>query len=88
MRSKEEGNITTMSDQDYITTSSGLQYKDITVGSGAEAKAGATVDVNYKGWLDDGSVFDASSKHGGKPFQFALGQGRVIKGWDERVCRE
>jgi FKBP-type peptidyl-prolyl cis-trans isomerase FkpA len=72
-----------------ITTASGLQYEEITVGDGQEAKAGDDVTVHYTGWLqnEDGSAgkkFD-SSKDRGDPFEFALGAGRVIKGWDEGV---
>ena len=72
-----------------ITTDSGLQYEDTIVGDGAEAKAGQHVTVHYTGWLrnDDGSTgakFD-SSKDRNDPFQFSLGGGQVIKGWDEGV---
>jgi FKBP-type peptidyl-prolyl cis-trans isomerase FkpA len=72
-----------------ITTDSGLQYEDSIVGEGAEAKAGQHVTVHYTGWLrnDDGSTgskFD-SSKDRNDPFQFSLGAGQVIKGWDEGV---
>jgi FKBP-type peptidyl-prolyl cis-trans isomerase FkpA len=72
-----------------ITTDSGLQYEDTTVGEGAEAKAGQHVTVHYTGWLrnDDGSTgakFD-SSKDRNDPFQFSLGAGQVIRGWDEGV---
>ena len=72
-----------------ITTASGLQYEDVTVGEGAEAKAGANVTVHYTGWLQkpDGSAgtkFD-SSKDRNQPFKFPLGGGRVIRGWDEGV---
>jgi FKBP-type peptidyl-prolyl cis-trans isomerase FkpA len=72
-----------------ITTPSGLQYDDVTVGEGAEAKAGQNVTVHYTGWLrnDDGSKgskFD-SSKDRNDPFEFALGAGMVIRGWDEGV---
>ncbi len=71
------------------TTDSGLQYEDTVVGEGAEAKAGAYVTVHYTGWLrnDDGTPgakFD-SSKDRNDPFQFPLGAGHVIKGWDEGV---
>jgi FKBP-type peptidyl-prolyl cis-trans isomerase FkpA len=71
------------------TTASGLQYEEITVGEGAEAQAGQNVTVHYTGWLrnDDGSAgnkFD-SSKDRNDPFEFPLGAGRVIKGWDEGV---
>jgi FKBP-type peptidyl-prolyl cis-trans isomerase len=74
-----------------ITTPSGLMYVDEVLGTGAEAKAGQTVTVHYTGWLLDesatnkrGKKFD-SSKDRGDPFQFPLGGGRVIKGWDEGV---
>jgi len=67
-----------------ITTASGLQYEDITVGSGATATAGNLVSVHYTGWLTDGQKFD-SSKDRNEPFEFHLGGGQVIKGWDEGV---
>jgi FKBP-type peptidyl-prolyl cis-trans isomerase FkpA len=72
-----------------IMTSSGLQYEDITVGSGAEAKAGDYVSVHYTGWLQNadgsaGNKFD-SSKDRNEPFEFPLGGGRVIQGWDQGV---
>ena len=71
-----------------VTTTSGLQYEDITVGSGAEAKAGAYVSVHYTGWLYQngvkGAKFD-SSKDRNDPFAFPLGAGHVIRGWDEGV---
>jgi FKBP-type peptidyl-prolyl cis-trans isomerase FkpA len=62
----------------------GLQYWDIKVGDGPEAKAGQTVTVNYTGWLTDGKKFDSSI--GREPFTFKLGQGQVIKGWDDGVA--
>lgn len=70
-------------------TASGLQYEDIQVGTGAEAASGAYVTVHYTGWLQNsdgsaGSKFD-SSKDRNSPFQFPLGAGHVIKGWDEGV---
>ena len=68
-----------------ITTPSGLVYEEITVGSGAEATAGKPVTVHYTGWLTNGTKFD-SSKDRDDPFQFGLGQGQVIKGWDEGVA--
>jgi FKBP-type peptidyl-prolyl cis-trans isomerase FkpA len=72
-----------------ITTESGLQYDDVAAGEGAEAKAGQNVTVHYTGWLrnDDGTKgakFD-SSKDRNDPFEFALGAGMVIRGWDEGV---
>jgi FKBP-type peptidyl-prolyl cis-trans isomerase len=63
---------------------SGLIIDELTVGQGAAAVAGQTVTVHYTGWLTDGEKFD-SSKDRDDPFQFALGAGRVIKGWDEGV---
>ena len=66
------------------TTSSGLQYIDLKVGTGATAQAGQTVSVHYTGWLENGKKFDSSVDRG-QPFSFPLGAGRVIKGWDEGV---
>jgi FKBP-type peptidyl-prolyl cis-trans isomerase FkpA len=66
------------------TTASGLKYEDVKVGTGDAAEAGKTVSVHYTGWLTDGKKFD-SSKDRGQPFEFPLGGGRVIKGWDEGV---
>jgi len=67
-----------------VTTPSGLKYDDLKVGTGAEAKAGQTVSVHYTGWLTDGKKFDSSVDRK-QPFEFPLGMGRVIKGWDEGV---
>src|SRR5438132_1631395 len=68
-----------------VTTASGLKYTDLVVGKGDEAKKGDTVDVNYTGWLyvngKRGDKFDSSIGRG--PFTVTVGQGRVIKGWDE-----
>ncbi len=70
------------------TTASGLQYEDTTPGTGAEAKAGQEVTVHYTGWLYEGGQagrkFD-SSKDRNDPFEFSLGAGMVIRGWDEGV---
>ena len=72
-----------------ITTPSGLQYEDTTVGGGAEAKPGQHVHVHYTGWLftdgQQGAKFD-SSRDRNDPFAFSLGAGMVIKGWDEGVA--
>ena len=68
-----------------VTTKSGLNYEELQVGNGDEAKPGDTVEVHYTGWLKNGTKFD-SSKDRGRPFSFALGAGRVIKGWDEGVA--
>lgn len=67
-----------------ITTASGLQYEDSKEGAGAAAQSGQTVSVHYTGWLTNGTKFD-SSKDRNQPFDFPLGAGRVIKGWDEGV---
>jgi len=66
------------------TTPSGLIIEDVTVGEGAVAAAGQKVTVHYTGWLTNGTKFD-SSKDRNDPFNFPLGGGRVIKGWDEGV---
>ncbi len=70
------------------STPSGLQYEDTTPGTGKTAAAGAPVSVHYTGWLYDdgakGAKFD-SSKDRNDPFEFDLGAGMVIRGWDEGV---
>jgi FKBP-type peptidyl-prolyl cis-trans isomerase len=60
-----------------------LTVTDGVIGTGAEAVPGSTVQVKYVGMLPDGTVFDATEKHGGEPITFQLGAGRVIKGWDQ-----
>jgi FKBP-type peptidyl-prolyl cis-trans isomerase FkpA len=71
------------------TTSSGLQYTDTEIGTGATAAQGQEVSVHYTGWLFNdgvqGAKFD-SSKDRNQPFGFDLGAGMVIKGWDEGVA--
>ncbi|MGI9103132.1 MAG: FKBP-type peptidyl-prolyl cis-trans isomerase [Terriglobales bacterium] len=67
-----------------VTTADGLKYWDIKEGTGAAAKAGDKVKVNYTGWLTNGKKFDSSIGRG--PFDFKLGAGEVIKGWDEGVA--
>ena len=66
------------------TTATGLRITDLTIGEGEEATTGKNVSVNYKGTLENGKEFDSS--YGRAPFSFPLGQGRVIKGWDEGVA--
>jgi peptidylprolyl isomerase len=66
-------------------TSSGLQYIDTTVGSGASPQTGQTVTVHYTGWLADGTKF-SSSVDNGQPISFPIGTGQVIKGWDEGLA--
>ncbi len=62
-----------------------LKTEDVVVGNGVEAKAGNKVSVHYEGKLDDGTVFDSSYKRG-QPFEFNLGAGEVIRGWDLGVA--
>ena len=68
-----------------MTTPSGLQYEDLVEGQGTAAKSGDSVQVHYTGWLKDGKKFDSSHDRN-KPFNFSLGKGMVIKGWDEGVA--
>lgn len=67
-----------------ITTSSGLTYEELVVGDGETAAIGQNVSVHYTGWLSDGTRFD-SSRDRNEPFEFPLGAGYVIRGWDEGV---
>jgi FKBP-type peptidyl-prolyl cis-trans isomerase len=66
-------------------TPNGLGIQDVKVGQGAEAKPGTTAVVHYTGWLTDGKKFD-SSRDRGTPFDFTLGAGQVIAGWDMGVA--
>ncbi|MGL1833132.1 FKBP-type peptidyl-prolyl cis-trans isomerase [Rhodocyclaceae bacterium SMB388] len=66
------------------TLPSGLVFEELASGDGAVAEKGKTVSVHYTGWLTDGRKFD-SSKDRNDPFQFPLGAGHVIRGWDEGV---
>lgn len=68
-----------------VTTASGLQYVDEVVGTGAQPQPGQTVIVHYTGYLDNGAVFDSSISRG-QPFEFILGAGQVIRGWDEGLA--
>ncbi len=68
-----------------VKTDSGLQYWDIRVGTGDVAKEGSHVRVHYTGWLTNGKKFD-SSVDAGRPFDFTIGNGEVIKGWEEGVA--
>ena len=62
--------------------STGLEIEEIIIGEGVEANDYNKVIVNYTGSLEDGSVFDSSLNPGREPFNFTLGVGSVIKGWD------
>jgi FKBP-type peptidyl-prolyl cis-trans isomerase len=74
-----------MSENQEITTPSGLRYTDLGTGQGDEARPGKTVEVHYTGWLENGTKFDSSLDRG-RPFSFRLGAGQVIRGWDEGVA--
>ncbi len=67
------------------STPSGLKYYDTKIGTGPNPTVGQTVSVQYTGTLLDGTKFDSSYDHGGKPIDFPIGVGGVIKGWDEGV---
>ena len=86
------GMITSTPDADAATqvkTPSGLSYEDTAVGKGVEAVSGKAVTVNYTGWLNEGGKkgkkFDSSLDRN-QPFDFKLGAGMVIAGWDEGVA--
>jgi peptidylprolyl isomerase len=68
-----------------MTTASGLQYVEIEKGQGLAPQAGDLVAVHYRGQLQDGTEFDSSYQRG-EPIRFALGQGRVIPGWEEGIA--
>lgn len=67
-----------------VTTETGLQYEEIVEGTGKSPKPGDSVTVHYTGWLTDGTKFDSSVDRG-QPFPFTIGEGQVIRGWDEGV---
>jgi peptidylprolyl isomerase len=76
--------------QPVTTTPSGLKIIDTKVGTGASPKTGQTCAMNYTGWLYEngkkGAKFDSNLDHGSAPFEFPIGQHRVIAGWDEGVA--
>ncbi len=76
---------TEVAEADYVTTESGLKYYDFEEGSGDSAETGQAVSVHYTGWLEDGTMFDSSLSRG-QPFEFQVGVGQVIPGWDEGVA--
>jgi FKBP-type peptidyl-prolyl cis-trans isomerase len=78
------GNNMTDNTEKTVTTDSGLKYVELKEGDGATPKTGQTVVVHYTGTLEDGTKFD-SSRDRNSPFQFDIGVGQVIKGWDEGV---
>jgi FKBP-type peptidyl-prolyl cis-trans isomerase len=78
-------NVPTKVTGEGAKTPDGLVYWDIRVGNGETAKEGSHVRVHYTGWLTTGKKFD-SSVDAGKPFDFTIGNGDVIKGWEEGVA--
>lgn len=78
------GNNMTENTEKTVTTDSGLKYVELKEGDGATPTTGQTVVVHYTGTLEDGTKFD-SSRDRNSPFQFKIGVGQVIKGWDEGV---
>jgi peptidylprolyl isomerase len=68
-----------------MQTKTGLQYQDLVPGTGMMPRQGQRVSVHYTGWLTNGQKFDSSLDRG-RPFEFTLGAGEVIKGWDEGVA--
>ena len=85
---KSTSNSSPLGDAEKIgasqVTSTGLKITELAIGDGQEAIAGTKVSVNYKGTLENGDEFDSS--YGRGPFEFSLGAGMVIKGWDEGVA--
>jgi peptidylprolyl isomerase len=75
---------TEVNEADYTTTESGLKYYDIEEGEGESPAAGTLVQVNYTGWLEDGTMFDSSYIHG-QTLSFIVGAGQMIPGFDEGV---
>ncbi len=81
---KEEAKAPSGKEPEPVTTPSGLKYIDLVEGTGPSPAAGDNCQVHYTGWLENGTKFDSSVDRG-QPFEFPIGQGRVIKGWDEGV---
>jgi peptidylprolyl isomerase len=75
---------TEVSEADFTTTASGLKYYDLVEGSGDSPAEGQVVAAHYTGWLEDGTKFDSSLDRG-RPFEFVIGAGQVIPGWDEGI---
>ncbi len=82
MESGKEMTSEDNTNENLVTTPSGLQYEEIKEGVGETPKTGQTVKVHYTGTLTDGTKFD-SSRDRDRPFSFKIGEGKVIQGWDE-----
>jgi len=76
--------VTRGGDSDTVTTASGLKYVDLIEGDGPSPQPGQPIQVHYTGTLENGTKFD-SSLDSGKPYEFKIGTGTVIKGWDEGI---
>ena len=85
MEETHTGTVQTSKVGQEITSASGLKYIDEIIGTGNVPNVGDKVKVHYTGTLEDGTKFDSSHDRD-KPFSFPLGQGRVIKGWDEAIA--
>jgi peptidylprolyl isomerase len=83
-QTETEETTATEKESEYVTTDSGLKYRIVEEGDGATPEVGQKVVVHYTGELEDGTKFD-SSRDRGQPFEFRVGVGQVIKGWDEAV---
>ena len=83
-RQDKSSNSSPLEAESFTITSTGLKFSDIEIGNGPKATAGENVSVNYRGTLENGKEFDSS--YGRAPFNFPLGAGQVIKGWDEGVA--
>lgn len=79
------GEMPDIENMEMMTTNTGLKYYPVQEGKGATPEQGQTAVVHYTGWLTDGKKFDSSLDRG-QPFEFPVGQGRVIRGWDEGVA--
>jgi peptidylprolyl isomerase len=75
-------NLIAMDNENQVTTASGLKYVEITEGTGELPAKGQTISVHYTGTLENGKKFD-SSRDRNSAFEFQIGEGQVIKGWDE-----
>lgn len=86
---EEKSTPTEKKESKMIKTPSGLQYEDVKTGTGNSPKTGQTCVMHYTGWLWEagakGKKFDSSVDRG-QPFEFQIGRGMVIKGWDEGVA--
>lgn len=79
------GQDDSQTEENIMTTASGLQYIELEAGTGASPQVGDTVAVHYTGTLEDGTKFDSSLDRG-QPIEFTLGVGQVIAGWDEGIA--